>query len=361
MLKKTEQLLKKILLRLLIFLKKKRNVQTSLPLISENTKVLFVRLNRIGDALVSTPVIELIKQKTGCKVYILADKKNHFIFSNNPNIDRVLIFGKGVKGFNKVLRFIEDEKINIIVDLHDDVSTTVSFLFALAKVDFKFGLLKSNNEIYTHSVIRMNPSTTHIVERLLKLSELFGINDEKEIIKIRYYPKSENLNYAKEILNQRFSEKKFLLGINISAGSDARFWGIDNYKSLINSIQNYNLNYIFFCDSKDFEKAKSITEERFIYPVSKEFDKFAAGVLQVDLLFSPDTSAIHIASMKGIPVFGLYVKFKTQDMIWTPYKTDFDCIITEEPTLQNINFEDVKKKFLPFLEKHLNAKRNTIL
>ncbi len=118
---------------------------------------------------------------------------------------------------------------------------------------------------------------------------------------------------------------------------------------------------MLFTDSKDFDKAKLIAENNLIYPVTKDFDKFAAGILELDMLFSPDTSAIHIASIKRIPVFVLYVKYKTEDMIWSPYNTDFNCIITEESNLVNVSFEEVNKKFIPFLEKHLNAKRNSKL
>lgn len=361
MLKKIEQFLRRFLLKLLLLFRKSNGRDSSNPVITPNKKILFVRLNRIGDALVTTPLIDLVKKKTDCKIYILADKKNHFVFSNNPHIDSVIIFQKGLKGFISILKFIKSERIDIMVDLHDDVSTTVTYLFAIANVKYKLGLNKINSEIYTHKVQRLDSSSNHIIDRILKLSELFDISYTKDEIKIGYYPKAENLNFAKEIIDKKFPEKKFLVGINISAGSDARFWGVEHFKEIVELLKKYDSNILLFSDLKDYDKAKSIIDEKFIYPVSKDFDKFVAGVLQVDLLFSPDTSAIHIASMKGIPVFGLYVKYKTQDMIWSPYNTDFDCIITEEPTLKNITVEEVKQKFITFLEKHLNAKRSTNL
>lgn len=361
MLKKIEQYLKNILLKLLLLSKKSNGRDSAIPVITANNTILFVRLNRIGDALVATPLIDLVKMKTGCKIYVLADKKNHFVFSNNPHIDRIIIFQKGFKGFISILKFIQNERIDIMVDLHDDVSTTVTYLFAVANVKYKFGLNKINSEIYTHTVLRLDSSSNHIINRILKLSELFNITYTKDEIKIGYYPKAENLNFAKEIIDKKFSEKKFLVGINISAGSDARFWGVERFKEIVELLKKYDSNILLFSDLKDYDKAKSIIDDKFIYPISKDFDKFVAGVLQVDLLFSPDTSVIHIASMKNIPVFGLYVKYKTQDMIWSPYKTDFDCIVTEESTLKSIMVEEVKKKFIPFLEKHINAKRSTKL
>jgi len=355
MIKEIEQYLKKIFLKILLLIVKNPNYNNSYPEITSNTKVLFIRLNRIGDALVSTPLIDLLKKKTDCKIFVLADKKNHFVFSNNPNINEITIFQKGLKGFIAILKFIKNNEIDILVDLHDDVSTTVTYIVALANVNYKFGLNKINKEIYSHIVPRLDASTNHIIDRILKLTELFNISYSKDEIKIGYYPKDENIRYANQIIDNKFSEKKFLLGINISAGSKARFWGVEKFIEIIDCVKKYNINIILFSELKDYNKAKSIIDENFIYPVSKDFDKFVAGVLCVDLLFSPDTSVVHIASIKRIPVFGLYVKFNTKDMIWSPYNTSFEYVITEESTLKNISVDEVKEKFIPFLEEHLKS------
>lgn len=361
MIKKFEQFLRKVLMFFLILLSRRKKSFNQIPLITKESKILFIRLNRIGDALVSTPLIDLTKRKTGCHIYVLADKKNYFVFKNNPHIDEVIIFEKGIKNFFNLKKFIKQEEINVLVDLHDDVSTTVSFFIAIADCKYKLGLKKSNREIYTHTVERIDSTKNHVIDRILEISKLLGLNYSKDELRIGYYPKEENIRFAKEFLKTTFPEKKFLLGINISAGSDARFWGIENYRSLLDELFNYELNILIFTDSKDIDKALMIYEKEFIYPVTKDFDNFAAGILELDMLFSPDTSAIHIASIKRIPVFGLYVKYKTNDMIWSPYNTDFECVITEEPNLNNVKFEEVKKKFIPFLKKYLNGERNSKL
>lgn len=361
MIKRLEYTLKKIFMLVLKFLGRISTLEDGYPKITQNSKILFIRLNRIGDALVTTPLIDLVKKKKRCTVYVLADNKNYFVFSNNPNIDKVITFQKNLKFFFSVIRLIQKEQVDTIVDLHDDVSTTVSLLVSLSKCRYKFGLYKSNSQIYTHTVPRIDASNNHVIERILELSKLLGFSFSKDEVKVGYYPKIENIQFARQFIEKSFPEKKFLIGVNISAGSDARFWGVQNFRSLLNELKKYNVNILFFIDSKDLDKADAITDKQFIYPVSKEFDKFAAGILELDFLFSPDTSAIHIASMNKIPVFGLYVKYKTNDMIWSPYNTDFECIITEEPNLENVSFEEVMKKFKPFFEKYLNGKRNSNL
>ncbi len=51
-------------------------------------------------------------------------------------------------------------------------------------------------------------------------------------------------------------------------------------------------------------------------------------------------------------MFGIYVH-DTEDIIWSPYGVDFDCITTKDPNLKDIDFEEVKNGFRAFLEKRI--------
>jgi len=358
--KQLEIMFKNLFLNFLLLINPNKKSNAN-PVFNQNNKILFIRLNRIGDALVTTPLIHLVKEKLGCKVYILADIKNHFIFQNNPSIDEVLVFKKGLKGFFAINKFIKGKNIDTIIDLHDDVSTSVSFLIALSKVRYKFGLKRSNHSLFTNTIERSDAKINHVIVRLLKLAELFNIPVEMDSVSVRYYPSEEINNKALEQLQRMNPENKFLVGINISAGSKARFWGINKFKLLLNELSVYDVKPILFCTAEDLPLALQIGNENIIYPFTKGFDIFAAAVMKLDFLITPDTSIVQIASINKIPLFGIYVKYKTDDMLWTPFNTDFECVITEEPTLVNVTFEEVKNKFIPFLEKRLNAKRNSIL
>jgi ADP-heptose:LPS heptosyltransferase len=352
--KRIEFYFKNILLKLLNYFNPVVK-QSPLPVFNSSSKLLFIRLNRIGDALVTTPLLYEIKKNLGCKVFVLADKKNHFVFRNNPSIDEVFIFSKSLKDFYQINQIIKEKSIDAIIDLHDDVSTTVSFLIALARIKYKFGLKKSNYSIYSHVVEKADPKSHHVIERMLNLSLLFGLKLEIKNVSVKYFPTETETKIASEQIKLMNSKNNFLIGVNISAGSEARFWGIENYKNLVLSLSNYPVRTIIFCPEKDLPLAKEIVDEIDIYPVTNSFGIFAAAILNLDLLITPDTSIVHIASIKKIPVFGLYVRYKTSDMIWSPYNTDFEYVETEEPTLKNISFSDVTNKLIPFLEKHINA------
>ncbi len=316
------------------------------------SKILFIRLNRIGDALVTTPLLKNIKSNTNYKVYVLAAKSNYFIFNNKEICDEVIIFDKKQNGIISLIKLLNSKHFDVVVDLHDDVSSTVSYVVAFSKCAYKFGLKKGTEKIYTHTIEKLKPSGNHIVDRVNNFAKLFGIDSRTEATNIVFNAGAEAEKSAEEFITKHFSHERFLIGINISAGSEARFWGVENYKKLINELNNYDVNILFMCIEKDIHYARTIADG--LYPIfyNSSFNIFSAMIAKLNLLFTPDTSIIHIGSAYKKPIFGLYVKYNTNDMIWSPYKSPFECVITEEPTLKNVKFETVKEKFLPFFEKY---------
>jgi ADP-heptose:LPS heptosyltransferase len=357
--KKLEIALKNFLLDFYLTFHTSKKVN-SIPQFSSNSKLLFVRLNRIGDALVTTPLLHSVKKNINCKIVVLADSKNYFTFKNTPDVDQIIVFQKGAKGFRETLKLLNEMKFDAVIDLHDDVSTTVSFLISKLHIPYKFGLEKSNSKVYTHTAKRLQQSESHVIERIMQLANLFSIIYNVDECNVHYYPLEHSLKKIDDYLSKTFDRSKFILGINISAGSDARFWGVKNFRSLIDFLKAYDVQVLMLSTTRDLRSAMSIMGENkdkiFFTPV---FDEFAAMITKLDMLFSPDTATIHLASVAKIPVFGIYVQYDTNAQIWSPFQSPFDCVITKEPTLFNVSFEEVIKKFKPFLEKYAHVKTNS--
>ncbi len=351
--KKIEIILKNFFLKLLILLfrVKNRDGRITLP---ENPRILFIRLNRLGDGLVTTPLIKLIKENLNPYILVLADSKNFVAFNSNKNIDKVIVYHKGIKSFFEIINFVKSQKIDLVIDAHDDVSFTVSLLVGCIRTKYKLALKKKNSPLFTHTVPKPDPKSVHVVDRVLAIAAALNLSYNRDEVNIDYNPPSIASHKSDNFIEKRFPEKKFLIGLNISAGSDARFWGVENFRKLEKWLyDNYDVHIIFICSTRDVKHAFQITVHQGNVFFTPDFDEFAAMIGKLDLLFSPDTATIHIASAFKVPVFGLYVKYNTEDMIWSPYRSDFDCVVTKEPNLNNLTFEEVISKLKPFLEKHI--------
>lgn len=348
--KKIEILLRKFLLQILLLFRKSEE-RKPLPVIDSNSKLLFIRLNRIGDALVTTPLLYQIKKATGCTIHVLASRQNYFIFDNKDIVDEIIIFNKNVKDIGGLINRINETNYDMIFDLHDDVSSTVSHLLAVTKVKHKVGLNKSNKKLFSYIVPKLESSKYHVIDRVMEFSKHLKLNIDEDSFNVVYSPKQDSIKAADFFTTKHFHENKFTIGINISAGSEARFWGVYNYKKLISVLEEYNLHIVIMCAEKDLKHALEIAEQKYPIFYNPSFDVFSAMMSKLNFLVTPDTSIVHIASAYQVPVFGLYVKYRTNDVIWSPYKSKFECVITTESTLENINFAEVKEKFVPFFEK----------
>lgn len=346
--KKLELIVRRLLLSLLLLFKRTRK-KSAFPVVTRDSKILFIRLNRIGDALVSTPLLYEIKQQIGCQIYVLASEQNYFIFNNSDLCDEIIVHYKKTKKLKELIKKINELNFDLIIDLHDDVSTTVSYIMAFVKCEYKIGFNKNNSKIYSNIVERLDSTKYHIVDRLMEFCKALNIKPSSTELNIKYQPSKNSIGFINNFINN-IEKRKFLFGINITAGSYARFWGIDNYKKLVELLKNYEITPLIMCTERDLKLALEISQNNAPIFYNPSFDIFSALISKLDFLFTPDTSIIHIASAFKVPTFGLFVKYNTNDVIWYPYKSKFESVITLEPTLKNIKFEEVKDKFIPFFE-----------
>ncbi len=355
MIKKIENFIKKFLLKLLVI---KPNRNNNIVEINDfrNKKVLFIRLNRIGDALVTTPLISLLKSKLNLTTHVLADKKNFFVFSNQSFVDKTIVFNKGLSGYKKFKELLNKEKYDVVVDLHDDTSTTVSILLSFVTNSYVFGLKKNNLELYTKTVEKLDSTKFHVVERIAKIAELFNVNHTTDELNIRYDYTKDDITHVTEFLEQAFNSNKPLIGINIIAGNKSRFWGINRFSKLINLIKNFDVNIVIITTPNEIKTAHEISKGKIPIYYSNKFTRISALVSKLNFLFTPDTSIVHLASIYSVPVFGLYVKYNTNDIIWYAYKSPHDEVVTLEENFENLTFEQIENQFKHFFEKMIYGK-----
>lgn len=356
--KELEIYLRKLLLSLYLFFRRDEKKKDTLEL-TKKDKILFVRLNRIGDALVTTHLMESIKKHTGCEIHVLADKKNFFIFENDKNIDKTLIFPKKIKEIKELANQINSSNYTAVFDLHDDVSTTVTFFIGGLKIKNKIGYDKQSRKIFTHLIPYIDPTKHHIIERYLQFLEFLNIPYDKNTIGVNYKISDESKEYAESYIQKVFQNKKYLVGINISAGSRARFWGVENYKNLIQFFENYGVDILLFASPNDLSLAEEICNNKTKISAEPSYDRMAAVLTHLDFLFSPDTSVVHLASGFKLPIFGIYINFDTDYVVWYPYNTIHEMVITEKPTFNELAFETVINKLKIFFEQNYYGKRNS--
>jgi len=326
-----------------------RRKSTALPSKAENGKYLFIRQDRIGDVLVSTPLFRLLKLRfPNATIDVLLSKNNEFVLANNPHIRKRWIYTKKVGDTLRLIHALRKEHYDYAIDLIDNPSATSTIACLLSGARTTIGLDKENSYAYDISVPLPSRKETHIVERLAQLLTPFGISPGPDELIIEYFPSNDSRNFANQFLGNAKLKDKKLIGINISAGGNVRFWGVENFKKLIRYLENNYPAYqnLLLYNSDYSEKALEIGahfSSVTLSPITHTFDQFAALIEKVELLITPDTSAVHLAAAFSIPSVVLYVQSNPNLRIWEPYRTPCEPVVTNVDDLTTITVEEVIK------------------
>lgn len=311
--------------------------------------VVFIRLHKIGDALVAIPTMKALKDRFGCRIVVVAEKRNHFIYRHYAFINEVIVYKKGLTGVTDAAAAVNRLHPKLLIDLHEKISTTSSLLVGQMNAPFKISIRSRNEKLFTYTVPMPDPSRTHPADRTAAVLQPLGIVPD-EGWNILFEPPAEADQIAETFMRSNYPIGTRVVGVNISAGSEARFWGIENFKKLLALLGERGLPYVLITAPDDLERARQIAPEPLIacFP---DFAAFAAVISKVSVLFTPDTSAVHLASVWKVPVFGLYNKEQPGFINWYPYRSRYDWIIAD--AVAQIPFELVREKFGVFLDNEM--------
>lgn len=333
-LKHIEIAIRKAFIRLLMLRSQKETPPLPLEL-GETPTILLLRQDRLGDAIITTPLLLALKAKyPKAKFMMLLGENNKDIAPLMPFEMEFVLYRKHILEDLKMLRKLRHRKIDVLIDLMDNPSATSSMLTAMIAAKYSVGIQKENASMYNVLVPLLDRAKHHVTRRITELASAFGI--DPETINLKPTLKSQNV--------QQISGR---IGLNISAGAESRCATTDTNSRIAKGLIHEHLasEVIIFSHPSDRKKAEAILQiandkQITLAPKTATFSEFAAQVTQCEILITPDTSALHIASAYGIPVVGLYAPFPSWLHYWTPIGVEYEMII-QEPNLSALEAEPV--------------------
>ncbi len=269
-------------------------------------KILIIHTAFIGDIVLSTPLIQKIKDiYPNSEIDYLTLPGNKSIISNNPNLRKIILYDKkvgdrGIKGFLKVLKIIKNNKYDMAVIPHRFIRSILLAKLAGIKKIIGFDVATGSFLLTDKRHYDMN---RHEVERLLDLIDYNG-----ERVPLRIYPSRKDSEKIDEILDG----KSYKNLITIAPGSQRpeKIWPIKKYDELIKMFSENSANLIAVTGGKA-EKSlllKSVNIENVI-DLRGEISllEFAALLSKSDIIISNDSAPVHIGSAFEKPfIIGIF-------------------------------------------------------
>lgn len=314
-------------------------------------KLLIVRLGKIGDLVVTSFVFEILKKEyPHLEIHLLTLESNRDVLKHNPRLTKIIYTKKNILLYLKVLK-LRNNHFDMILDFNDNPSSTSTFIFkyikAHAKVGYDFPKYRGQINFKISPLAKEN---SHIIDRMKNFLIELGIHTDDKLVKPYFYVTSEVMNEVTDEIKIRINDK-VLIAVNLSAGAIIRYWSVENWVNLISSISNTYKNLSFLLLSTDEDKsmkdqiAQIIDSENCVVSRYSSIQHLAAYIKSSNLLITPDTSAVHIASAVGIPTIALYPNPEWNYISWQPYKVAHRSIKSSTETVNGISVVEVFTNF----------------
>ncbi len=291
--------------RIISFLKPSKKYNKGIP-----SKILFIRNDKIGDSLVTLPVLRDLKLNyPDIKIHVLASELNYFIFKDLKFIDKIYIYN--FPGWTATFSSLKSEMYDTVVDL---VGVNKKLLFQIRKISkfmagsrtfmlsWIFNYYSKTNWVSEFDEIPISQK----IEGFLK--DCFGFN---------FIKRDKSLPYDGNLSGNE-SKKRYDIFIHLGT-SELRKLGFETEKSLIDSLKNYKILVTdgYQTERFNYYNSKYSENDNFKFKLYEHLGDTAADAAISKIILCYDGGQAHYMSQfsKTLVIIGTVSAIQ-----WAPYE-----------------------------------------
>jgi len=309
--------------------------------LSAESRILFLRQDRIGDVLISTPVLDAIRTAYPKAQIGIVLSSNNIAVRNaaEPYVNIVHVYSRTAPGLASLIREIRKKKYDVVVDLMDNPSATSGVICRFSGARYRLGITKENDGVYTHVVPMLPRDSVHISRRIAELLKPFGVDPEKVSLIPRYPITPFECDGAKVALGTDVGTG-IRLGVVASGSSNNKQYPAGRMAGVLNTLikSHPSLKVYLFADPKNYNwvgRVESLTPAK-PAPYSATFHDAAVQMSAMDVVLTPDTSFVHVAGALGLPVCVMYIQPHQDLYPWYPLGARYEALITKTNQIADI-------------------------
>jgi len=297
-------------------------------LIYSPKKILIIRMSSIGDVLLTTPVIRLLRnQFPNSQIDFVIKNQFADLLKYHPGINHLFRYdkNKGGNSLKTIKQEIRNQRYDLIVDLHKNFRSyyLTSGSGSREIIRYKKGVIQ--RFFLVKFKLNLYRAIVPIYQRYLNCLNRFKIAYDGSGLEIFFDPGTETGVSEKysEFLN---NSAGVTIGIAPGAKHATKQWTAEGFSSVINfMIQNRNARIILFGsgDAGEIVKSFSVQKPQLVLNTIGELSLLETAALMnhCNLVLTNDSGLLHLASAlnkKVVAIFGS----TTEELGFFPYLTD---------------------------------------
>ena len=326
-------------------------------------KILILRYDRLGDMVVTLPLINTLKKiNPNYKIDVLASRLNKDIIKDNPLIEKIYIYNFRERNtpfhFLKVFKELRAEKYDLVIDLfYSNISragTQLKFIDAKFNIGLskkeRYGLKSEDFKLFYDST-PFDP-TKHLSKNILNISTILGAT-KKDFQREGVLDYLNNHEYNALNFLKPYKEKKIIL-FNIQGSAQIRSFNDDFIITLSSKLTQEPKHQVIIMAMPDRREKlqdilKKLNNSQIILANTKSILDATVLIKHSDIVISPDTSIVHIASCYKKKIISFYKEEEMNKAIFAPYTEDYkmfmyDNLFTLESDEAELIFKTIIKE-----------------
>ncbi|MDT3695300.1 MAG: glycosyltransferase family 9 protein [Ignavibacterium sp.] len=302
-------------------------------------KVLVLALSGIGDALMFTPALKLLRQALPSAQIdaLVMFKGTKDIYQSNPALNNVIHFDFLKEGFLKSLKFIlslrkkYDAAINVYPSNRKEYNIINFLIGAKQRAGVKYLRMNFQDLGWLNNVTVLENDQTHNVQTNIKLIEKLLNKNFDEAPALQIFPSEDDIGFAENYLKENnIAENDFVVGFHPGCATlknhIKRRWEPEKFAQLGKRlIQDKNAKILLFGGPEEDqlkESIKKMTDSENSFVVKTErFLQSIAIMKRSDVFVTNDSALMHIASALGLRIVAIIGP--TNEYYIHPWKTEY--------------------------------------
>jgi ADP-heptose:LPS heptosyltransferase len=324
--------------------------------------ILFLRYDRIGDMVITTPVFRELKLAyPEINITVLASKANQCVLLNNPYVDLVITNHKNnlLKDLPTLL-VLRKEKFDVCVEFDHSVIPHAILRLRIIKPRKIISVIKEGrygvkgDELKLYDYFTEKPKDTHFRDIWLNTLNPFGVTPKSKQYDL--FCSDQQKGNAVDFLSQ--FQKKIIIGINLEGAVKGKKITSDKLEEICRGIFHINreVQIILLSSPKLYSNIVRISQKMnlpYVVPSYKTVSVLdvAALIQNLQLIITPDTSIVHIASAFNIPIVSIHEKNNQSYHLFKPKSQNSRTVFSEfSDRLDGYNIDKIIRDSMDLLK-----------
>jgi lipopolysaccharide heptosyltransferase II len=278
-------------------------------------RILIVRTDRVGDVLLSTPVIKALRENyPSAYIAMMVNPYAKEIIEGNPYLDEVIVYDKEGKhkSWPRSMKFamrLKKKRFDLAIILHP--TNRVHLVTFFAGIPYRIGYnRKLGNLLTVRLEHEKHLGQKHELEYNFDLLRYLGIAVKDKSLFMPINPESEV--WVRDIFaKEGIKESDKLLAIHPAASCPSKIWPVERFALVADKLaKDYGLKILVIAGPKDTAKAAALIKNMRSGVVDlsgkTSLSQLASVLRRSSLFISNDSGPVHLAVAVGTPVISIF-------------------------------------------------------